>query len=338
MLVHPTLSRIADEDQYTAPAALAALQEVLVGKHQLLQQQGDDADWDTVAWTTLDSKALLRAVAGAAAALAVASNPDAGLDFSKDIVQAAAATTTDAAEPGTGLSSSAGSWLEQLAQVVLTVKASWEVLQEQQKQADYAPLELACTAGLLLSRLHTHATACASSSGTCQQLALHLLRALCSSAVQQLLQESLAGHLFIFRWHEQPSAAADLDAVMLRKPLPAHPGSSSSEAPGQQQPISSSDGPCSASPGLPVPSPASSSAAPQLQLPRLLQADAVPAAHRAWCGCFLLPLLPAAGHWRRGQEVLLGWAAACCSAEQLGLPVDIKPGEGCRCVCSPCAA
>uniref|UniRef100_A0A383W5G9 MYND-type domain-containing protein n=1 Tax=Tetradesmus obliquus TaxID=3088 RepID=A0A383W5G9_TETOB len=314
------------EDQYTAPAALAALQEVLVGKHQLLQQQGDDADWDTVAWTTLDSKALLRAVADAAAALAAASNSDAGLEISKDVLQAAVATT-GAAESGNDSSSSAGSWLEQLANVVLTVKASWEVLPEQQKQADYAPLELACTAGLLLARLHTHATTCTSSSGTCQQLALQLLRALCSSAVQQLLQESLAGHLFIFRWHEQPSAAADLDAAMLRKPLPAHPGSSSSEAPGQQQPISTSDGPCSASPGLPVPSPASSSGAPQLQLPRLLPADAVPAAHRAWCGCFLLPLLPAAGHWRGGQEVLLGWAAACCSAEQLGLPVDVKPAS-----------
>jgi hypothetical protein len=296
-----------------------------VGKQQLLQQQGEDADWDTVAWTTLDTQALLRAVADAAAAISAASNPDAGLDASKDIVQAAAAST-GAAEPGNTCNSSTDSWLEQLARVVLTVKASWEALPEQQKQADHTPSELVCTAGLLLARLFTNASACTASSGTFQQLAQQLLRALCSSTVQQLLQESLAGHLFIFRWHEQPSAAADLDAAMLRKALLTHTSSSSSVVAGQQ-PSSATDGPCNARPD----SRASSSAAPQLQLPRLLPADAVPAAHRAWCGSFLLPLLPSAAHWRSGQEVLLGWASACCRAEQLGLAVDIKPGEGLLC-------
>jgi hypothetical protein len=209
--------------------------------------------------------------------------------------------------------------------VVLTVKGSWEVLSEEQKQADHAPLELVCSAGLLLVRLYASATACsASSSGTCQQLALQLLRALCSSTVLQLLQESLAGHLFIFRWHEQPSAAADLDAVMLRKLLLTLPNPNSSAA--NKQPVISADDTCSAAPA--------SAAQLQLQhqsLPRLLAADYIPAAHRAWCGSFLLPLLPSAAHWRGGQEVLLGWSAACSRAEQLGLPLDVKPGDCCGC-------
>jgi hypothetical protein len=316
----------ADDDKNTAPVALGALQCVVAAKQQLLQQQDDDAEWDTVAWTTLDSQALLRAVADAAGALSSAPNhSDVALDVTKAVVQAAAGAA-HASEADSACDSSTGSWLQQLASVVLTVKGSWEVLPEEQKQADHAPLELVCSTGLLLVRLSASATACrASSSGTCQQLALQLLRALCSSTVQQLLQESLAGHLFIFRWHEQPTAAADLDAVMLRKPLLTPPSSNNTNsAAAINQPISSADDSCSTSPA----------SAAQLQLPRLVPADCVPAAHRAWCGSFLLPLLPSAGHWAGGQEVLLGWSAACSRAEQLGLPLDIKPGDCCGCCCA----
>jgi hypothetical protein len=278
----------------------------LAAKKQLLLQQDDYADWDSVAWTTLDSQALLRAVASAADALSPAlNNSDVALDVTKAVVQAAAGTT-DAPEADSACSSNTGSWLQQLTSVVLTVKASWEVLPEEQKQADHAPLQLVCSTGLLLARLYASAAACAAAaSGTCQPLALQLLHALCSSTTQQLLQESLAGHLFIFRWHDQLSAAADLDAVMLRKPLltAANPDSSKTPASAAQLQLQ------------------------QQTLPRLLAADFVPAAHRAWWGSFLLPLLPSAAHWGSGQEVLLGWSAACSTAEQLGLPVDIKPGE-----------
>jgi hypothetical protein len=298
----------------------------VAAKQQLLQQQGDDAEWDTVAWTTLDSQALFRAVENAADSLSSASNhSDVALDVTKAVVQAAAGNT-HAPDAASACNTSTGSWLQQLASVVLTVKGSWEVLPEEQKQADHAPLELVCSAGLLLVRLYASATACsASSSGTCQQLALQLLRTVCSSTVLQLLQESLAGHLFIFRWHEQPSAAADLDAVMMRKPLLTTPHSNNpNSSAASKQPVSSDDDPCSPSPA--------SAAQPQLQqqsLPRLLAAEYVPAAHRAWCGSFLLPLLPSAAHWSGGQEVLLGWSAACSRAEQLGLPLDVKPGDCC---------
>ncbi|KAF6259720.1 hypothetical protein COO60DRAFT_1700681 [Scenedesmus sp. NREL 46B-D3] len=315
-----------DGHRNTAVTALAALQRVVAAKEQLLQQQGDDADWDSVAWTTLDSQALLRAVTHASAALSPGLTPNAGLDDAKALVQAASATL-HGAESNSAYNSSKDSWLERLASVVLAVKASWEVLPEELKQADCAPLELVCSAGLLLVRLHTSATACAAASGTCQQPALELLRVLCRSTVQQLLQESLAGHLFIFRWHEQPSAVADLDAVMLRKPLLTPPNSSTQIVPGQQLNNKRADSPCSAGPHA---SSATGTAAQQPQpLPRLLAADFVPAAHKAWCGSFLLPLLPSSAYWGSGQEVLLGWSNACCRAEQLGLAVDVKPGEWC---------
>lgn len=422
-------------------AAIASLQRVVAAK-QFLHQE--DSEWDAVAWTSTDSEELLQAVSDVAASL------DPVLTLDSNV--AAAKAVKAAAEDGTP-------WLEQLAGLAVAVKASWETLPKQQKQADHTPLLLVCDLGLMMVRLYAHAAACVAGPGATQRLTEDVLRQLCSRSVQLLLQESLAGrscagaaaeitmllqgltqslsrgwslafrskcqtlkcqtlkstpgivdrqkyttilkqyktnhedmekgtkqsgsawllgldstvphlpawqlpeqlslwgldnastlgtvqlyqhvlccqmlvvvlccqmlvntwqlhrrvqsaavllagHLLIFRWHEQPDAAPDLDAVMLRKlvtPATTEPCGG---------PCSNANDSCNSN---------SSSA------PRLLSADYVPAAHRAWSSSFTLPLIPSPAHWRGAQEVLIGWNNSCYRAQQLGQPVHISPGEG----------
>ncbi|KAF8065441.1 hypothetical protein HT031_003042 [Scenedesmus sp. PABB004] len=208
---------------------------------------------------------------------------------------AAAAAAVAAAVAGDG-----GRWLPQLCELAGSVRAAWGGLAGELKARDAAPLQLAAAVGLVLARLHRAAARVASGTGAPAAQAGALLRCLC--ACQGGLHEALAAHAFILRWHEQQAdtggAGEQVDALLLRAPRGAADGA---EAPPE----------------------------PARHAPRLLAGGDVPAAHRRWQPRFLLPLLPASGHWRGGRELLAAWAALAERASSLGVPLVATPDAVC---------
>lgn len=167
--------------------AFKKLSSALRSKQHLLGTKGSiDADesWQ-VSWTSNDSQSFLKAVQAVADNLPSSAQADAREDVAEVVVKAAADLS-----------------VQDLCQLALTIRHSWELLPRQHKQLDHAPLEIVCAVGLLLCRLYPCTRAC-TAGGPLQQQALALLRQICSSTAQQLLHESIAGHVFIFRWHEQ---------------------------------------------------------------------------------------------------------------------------------------
>lgn len=254
-----------------------------------------------MSWTTTDTQSLLRAVQNAAASCDRHGDPDRLHDIAKSAVKAAVDLH-----------------LQQLCQLAKVIKRSWEGLPRQQKQSDPTPLDLICSLGLLLSRLYACAAACAS-GGPLQQEAQQLLQQICSTAAQHLLQESIAGHLFIFRWHEQQQQE---DTATANSKDASSPSSSILDSIIQSG--YSKYGPPS-EPLMADPDPNPQSLEPSA-IPRFVASKYVPHTHSKWTGSFLLPVLPTAAAWQSAQEVLLCWSNIGCSIEEQGLPMEVNAG------------